>query len=590
MNSENESTGTIGPYRLYGPLDPAGRGSACVAVKANEPPAPPARPVALRKGPSDPARRLAWLERARTTMGLQHPNLTPRLEVGSEGAGFVASEYLIGEDLGRILAQRGGGGIPPEIAVNLVQQCLAGLQVCHDAGPGRRPLIHGAIRPSNIVLTYDGVAKLTDPGTASDGGAAREGQAGLYLAPEQLTGATPDARSDLFCVGIVLWEALTGRCLFDGGGGREAQEAINNRPIPSPSSLRPEVPPELDAAVARALARERSLRYPNAAEMKWGLEAAARRLTRPTPAGIGLWLRGLFGAERASLRRAIALGTDVEACLQRLAQLVRESEGLVEGARPLLRSRPLWGPGRSVTGVSAAVHDTPVETDTHPTPRGLPAHNTDPDLPVVEVLEDPPPPSPPAELGRAPQPGRRGWMRSLAWLGSAAALVAVLAASAGWFAPGRQSRRPASDDDLSASTGGLRIESTPAGASVTVDGNPTGLSTPAVIDGLPSGRQLQIDLHRSGYQPASREVAVRAGTVQLQSFELHESSGKLRLDGLPDRAAVYADDQALEGGPVFALPIGRRRIRVELADDVFFTGEVEVRAGEQTLNVRGKAK
>ena len=587
MKGDNQTAGKIGPFELHGPLDPCGGGAAILAVKVAGPSAPAPRPVALRAAPGDPARRLAWLERARAAAGLPHPNLATVLEVGEEGGGFVASEYLVGEDLGLIFGQRGGSGMPLEIAVNLIQQCLAGLQLAHDGGPRRRPLFHGAIRPSNVLLTYDGVVKLTDLATAepraTDGSAAA-----LYLAPEQLLGAAPDARSDLFSLGVVLWELLTGRCLFEGASAREA---IASRPIPTPGSLRAEVPVELDAAVARALVRERSLRYPNAAEMKWGLEAAARRLTRPRPAGIGLWLRATFGAERASLRRAISLGSeDLDDKLARLSDLARASEGLVEGGRPPVRTRPLWGPGR------AAAHDTPVDLEAYPTPRGQPAYETDPNLPVVETGEDPPPSSPPAEEiapveRAAAQPARRRrWTRGLAWLGSAAALAAVLAASAGWFAPRRQSRRPAAAGDPSALTGGLRIESTPPGAFITVDGNPTGLSTPAVLEGLKAGRQLQIDLHLAGFQPASREVAVRAGTVQAQAFDLHESMGNLRLADLPRQAAVYVDDQPLEGGPVFSLPIGRRRLRVELADDVLYVGEVEVRAGEQTVTVTRRTR
>jgi hypothetical protein len=593
MNSEYQPVSQFGAFELHGPLDPCGRGAAILAVKVARPPAPAPRPVALRAAPGDPARRAAWLERARAAAALHHSNLARVLEVGEEGGGFVASEYLVAEDLGRIFGQRGGTVMPLEIAVNLVQQCLAGLQLAHDGASGRRPLYHGAIHPSNILLTYDGVVKLTDLATAeprTDDGSA----AALYLAPEQLDGAVPDARSDLFSLGIVLWELLTGRRLFEGPGGREAS---TSRPIPTPGSLRPEVPVELDAAVARALVRERMLRYPDAAEMKWGLEAAARRLTRPTPAGIGLWLRARFGAERAGLRRSIGQGgggADLDDKLARLSDLARASEGLVEAGRPPARTRPLWG--QAATDAPPAAHDTPVDTEAYPTPRGQPAYETDPQLPaMVQTGEDPPPSSPPAEeiapVERvAAQPARRRWTRGLPWLGAGAALAAVLVASAGWFAPGRQSRRPTTTADSSTLTGGLRIESRPPGAFITVDGNPTGLSTPAVLEGLKAGRQLQIDLHLAGFQPASSDVAVRAGTVQVQAFHLHASTGTLRLANLPERAVVYADDQPLEGGPVFSLSIGRHRIRVELADDVLYVGQVEVRAGEQTVNVPRRAR
>jgi PEGA domain-containing protein len=149
-------------------------------------------------------------------------------------------------------------------------------------------------------------------------------------------------------------------------------------------------------------------------------------------------------------------------------------------------------------------------------------------------------------------------------------------------------RRPAAPPALAqpaAATGVLSIQSQPAGAQLIVDGEPSGLNTPAVLTGLRIGRRLEIRLDRPGYQPLSRRIEVLAGRPQHYKLDLEEAVGIVRLQGLPPEASIFIDDGARPGGGPLSLPLGRHELRVETASDVLFSDTIEVRPGEQTVQI-----
>jgi hypothetical protein len=131
----------------------------------------------------------------------------------------------------------------------------------------------------------------------------------------------------------------------------------------------------------------------------------------------------------------------------------------------------------------------------------------------------------------------------------------------------------------------LTVQSQPSGAQLTIDGEPSGLVTPAVFTGLRIGRKMDIRLDRTGYLPLTRRVEVLAGRPQSYRLELAEAVGLLRLDGLPPNASVYVDDGPHPGGAPLSLPLGRHELRVETANDVLLSDTVEIRPGEQTLRI-----
>jgi eukaryotic-like serine/threonine-protein kinase len=212
---------------------------------------------------------------AQSAAGLNHPNIVSIFDRGqAEGTYYIAMEYIEGRTLKELLVRNGPTPIP--IAIDYARQILGALAFAHRGG-----IVHRDIKPHNIVVRKDGRVKVTDFGIARSG-ASQMTEAGSivgtaqYLSPEQARGAPVDQRSDLYSLGIVIYEMLTGKVPFTGDAPVEiAMKHLNAVPEP-PSKLRPEIPHDLDAIVMRALAKEPDQRYASAEEMDADLARVAR--------------------------------------------------------------------------------------------------------------------------------------------------------------------------------------------------------------------------------------------------------------------------------------------------------------------------
>jgi len=245
-----------------------------------------------------------FLDEARLAALLAHPHIVQVLDLGRDGDDyFLCMEYLAGEDL-RAVLDRGratGRPVPPGI-VAYVGRCVAdALDFAHALrGPDGRalPVVHGDVSPSNVVVTFLGEVKLVDFGVARTAGARRAEAAGTpsYQAPEQREGRQVDGRADLYSLGAVLHELLTGEKLFPRGAPRGR--------VPDPRELRPETPGPLARAVLRALEPEAARRFRTGQELREALDAALAQLPPPPPgrAACGAFLRGLFGEREAQAR------------------------------------------------------------------------------------------------------------------------------------------------------------------------------------------------------------------------------------------------------------------------------------------------
>jgi serine/threonine protein kinase len=254
-----------------------------------------------------------FIEEARICSLLSHPAIVQVYDFGAvDGNYFLAMEYLRGRDLASVMRKlrRLGRACPPALVAYVGHQLAEGLGYAHDlADAGGFPLniIHRDVSPANIMCLRTGGVKLLDFGiakafgvaAASDG--APQGFCGkvAYAAPEQLRGEAIDRRLDLFSLGIVLWEMLTGRRLFKGPTDHDTLRNILSMPVPPPSSVRSDVSTALDAIVARALAREPSERYQSGQEMAEDLEEAERALKYQSKL-LPTLVRELFGAEGTS--------------------------------------------------------------------------------------------------------------------------------------------------------------------------------------------------------------------------------------------------------------------------------------------------
>jgi serine/threonine-protein kinase len=227
------------------------------------------RHVALKFLPPDLSRDTDARERltqeAKAASGLDHPNICTIHDIGTtpEGQLFIAMAYYEGETLKRHIA---GGPLPVTDALDIAIQIGRGLAEAHAAG-----IVHRDIKPANVMLTRHGLVKIVDFGIAKSLGVTGPTRTGTtlgtlaYMSPEQVACEGVDQQSDVWSLGAVFYELLTGRPPFDGDHEFAVMNAILTRQPPAPSSLRPGVPPAIDELVARTLARNKADRLPSAA-------------------------------------------------------------------------------------------------------------------------------------------------------------------------------------------------------------------------------------------------------------------------------------------------------------------------------------
>lgn len=267
---------TVGHYRVEGKIGQGGMGVVYQAVDLRL-----GRKVALKFLPPqvlDENQRKRFLEEARTASLLQHPNICPIHDLGEvDGHLFFAMAFLEGQTLANRI-----GGFPMDIrkAVDIALQIAAGLSEAHSHG-----IVHRDIKCSNIVVTNHGHAYILDFGLALREGAERLTVAGnitgtpFYMSPEQAQGKSLDQRTDLWALGVVLFEMITGRVPFQRDTNWAAVHAIIHDPLPPVADLRPEVSQGLQDIIAKALQKEPADRWQSAAAMA----SALRRLDGSIP-------------------------------------------------------------------------------------------------------------------------------------------------------------------------------------------------------------------------------------------------------------------------------------------------------------------
>jgi eukaryotic-like serine/threonine-protein kinase len=228
-----------------------------------------------------------FVDEARLAARVRHPNVVTTLDVvEGEGEILVVMDYVHGETLARVnrsLRER-GQRMPFDLAAAILHGALLGLHAAHEAKTEHGAslgIVHRDVSPQNIMIGADGVPRVLDFGVAKASWrstSTRDGQIKgklSYMAPEQLNGSEVDRRVDVYAAGIVLWEALTGARLFEGDNPGRLTAAVLAGVREPPSARAPEVPPELDSIVMRALALNPDERFESAMEMATALERAA---------------------------------------------------------------------------------------------------------------------------------------------------------------------------------------------------------------------------------------------------------------------------------------------------------------------------
>lgn len=231
---------------------------------------------------------------------LRHPNIVACLDTGTDqDQPYLVMDLIDGEDLAHRLKR--GGRLAPNVAARIGLDVARALGVAHVRG-----IVHRDVKPGNILLATDGRAMVTDFGIArlaADAEAARPGTtlgSVHYFSPEQARGATTTPASDVYCLGLVLFEALTGTRAFTGETTDAIALARVGAEAPSPKAIRPEVPSDLDAVVRRALAPDPADRYANGNAIAAALEAVVQAIDDASPTTIVSTPRAVAEAPRAA--------------------------------------------------------------------------------------------------------------------------------------------------------------------------------------------------------------------------------------------------------------------------------------------------
>ncbi|HEY7658481.1 MAG TPA: serine/threonine-protein kinase [Burkholderiales bacterium] len=316
----------LGRYRIVSEL---GRGAMGIVYRAEDPLLN--RTVAIKCIilMDDPAVRADYearfFQEAKAAGGLNHPNLVTIHDVGREGdIAYMAMELLEGTDL-RALIER--GAVPLPLALEIMAQAADGLAHAHEHG-----VVHRDIKPGNIMIVRGRVAKVMDFGIARVRASDVKTQTGAilgsprYMSPEQVTGQPADRRSDIFSLGVVLYELATGEPPFTAPTVTQLMHLIASATPRAPSATNPGIPPMLDLIVARALQKQPAQRYQSAADLAADLRACLAEISGgqlPQPA---------TGAETALLDRSAVTAGQVDVPLEKTTPALVEAVGSVPAA------------------------------------------------------------------------------------------------------------------------------------------------------------------------------------------------------------------------------------------------------------------
>jgi hypothetical protein len=328
MNAELKTGTRLGKYELLLCIGRGGMASVWVARMLTERPEED-RLVAVKVMLSDLDAAEGdfvsmFIDEVRLVGAIRHPNVVKIYEAGQQGGlMFMAMEWVEGESLQAFMQEAGKRKpIPAEMAVRIISDAAAGLHAAHeltDAEGRPRGVVHRDISPHNLLVSVQGVVKLVDFGIAKAVGRVSENtQIGqlkgkfAYMSPEQARGKPVDRRSDIFALGIVLYELTTNRRLFRGKNEIDTLRLVLTCTVPRPSSVVPGYPRELERILLKALAPTPEMRYQSAEEFRRDLESylKADRVV-VTASGVAGLLKRVLG-ERIEARRAAARAALIE--------------------------------------------------------------------------------------------------------------------------------------------------------------------------------------------------------------------------------------------------------------------------------------
>jgi sulfur carrier protein ThiS len=515
------SLGRAGSYEL---LELLGEGGVGQVYSARDPVL--GRQVAIKMLRPELSRNREFLDRfyseAQRLGDLNHPNITILYGLQFDGdSPFMVMELVRGLTLKELLER--ARQMPPRVALAVLSQALAGLAYAH-----RSWVIHRDIKPSNLMVTEGGVVKIMDFGIARVRGSQHMTRAGqafltpLYASPEQIRGEEVDERSDIYSLGIVAFEMLAGRPPFSAETDFALSLAHLEKPPPPLTPDIPDLDPQFEAAVMRALAKKPEERFAGAAEFASAVNASAIRGDAPDI------VQEFIGGLRpiAMETRKIEIGSEFRA---------------PSGARSAAAVAAEPDPGATLVEPRAAARPPDPQ-------RGGP----------VKAIEPPPH----VATSRLP-----------AALFGALAIALALGIGAWEFWP---AHHPAPEP---AKTAALDIRTKPSGATIYIDGKRSGKTPVSLKDVAPGSHHIKADL--PGYQPVSLSVSLEPGQSLPEKLKLVPKPAQLDIRTSPPGAAISIDGKPIGKSPA-AQPIaqGPHVIVAALAGYRSESASVELRPGQ----------
>jgi serine/threonine protein kinase len=304
--------------------------------------------------------RAMFLEEGQIVRSIDHPNVVRVHGVGEDkGILYLAMEWVEGDSLRTIIRDaKKRRAIPSELAVRIIADAAAGLHAAHElrGWDGElRNVVHCDVSPHNILVGIDGNAKLVDFGVAnatihSDFAGADKFKGKLgYMSPEQARVEPLDRRSDVFALGIVLFELTTGERLFQGETAAHTLSLVQTASVPDLAQVQPGYPPKLAAIVQKALERDKNARFQTALELREALERyLVEERILVSQAGVGSLVRRVLGSRIEALRQELSEALVLRDGMLNAALIPNEpaSAGSFSGVAPKLLSEP---PGRDST-------------------------------------------------------------------------------------------------------------------------------------------------------------------------------------------------------------------------------------------------
>ncbi len=505
-----------------------------------------------------------FLDEAKIAARLNHPNIVQIYDLGAlDDSYFIAMEFIHGEDLRRIWKRADGAGkeLPIPFVLRVIADACAGLDYAHKKSENGRPLniVHRDISPQNVLVTFEGAVKVVDFGIAKAADKMTETRSGVlkgkysYMSPEQASAREVDARTDIFALGVLLYELLTGTRLFKRNNDVATLRAVTECAVAPPSQVNTRIPGDLDGIVLKALARFPEVRFQQAVELQLALEGWLLDHQLPSSSAyVSSWMRELYGDRLAAEQVAGQPLPD-------LSESWSAEEEIPPRRRSQSRSARVGSPPEA-TAEMRPPRQSPVRIPAaslrNPLPDGVAA-------PIIEL----PPETAPFQSSVRPEVLRTPRRRHL----FAVMLLAMGVGAAGVFLlRERPSTRPALSaltvpaseentaveplpvipagqvpakepepelESAKSTMVRLSLRSVPAGAQLFVEGKRHG-TAPAELE-LPAGAVVDVRAELARHEPVVKIVRVGQGPEQAELFSLEKVRPERERDRVrtdPDRA------------------------------------------------------